>query len=205
MKDNRDIFRRWVYYRTKEFGNVTLSEPKEDTYYISYNGIGATMSFLDNGFVEETIADRYGDAFFYLSYKFKHYPMAVSFYDHMMRALTNYHQSSTYMVLLCCSGGMTSTYFKQKMNRYLVLAGVPVRVSAASVNDVPYIGEGYDAILVAPQMRSSVDQVQADAPHCAVAPIAPAVFATYDCAALYDQIARLYQKTHPGKYLGGPS
>ncbi len=188
MKENIEIFKKWIYYQIVESKLVYSS--KKDSYMIRYKDKLAYIRF-NNNIVEESVHDRYGDNIFYLYYDFNHYPLAISFYKAMMDVLTNDTKQTKYRILLCCSGGMTTSYFKMKMNQYLTLTHAPYYIDACAVSDASLIIDQYDMVLVAPQMVYKIEELHNMYPHKIIEPIDPLIFGSYDCAKLYKTITSL--------------
>ena len=79
------------------------------------------------------------------------------------------------------------------MDDFLKLNHKHCHIEASAAEDVPMLKEHYDLILVAPQMRYLVKHLQKELPESTVEAIDPQVFATYDCARLYERIQAFYR------------
>ncbi len=191
--ENIEVFRKWAYYQVISHPDLRIEEENERTYCIFYQDKVARLVIWPIGIVEESIR-REEDLLFYLHYQFQTFNYATDLFERMLMKLMEDDHLSKHQILLCCSGGMTTTYFKEKMNKYLSLNHSLYHVDAAAVDQVHEIASEYDLVLVAPQMRYSLSDVQKQAPGCTVEPIEPKIFATYDCALLYEQIEDFYEK-----------
>ena len=194
FKENRAVFYLWASMHARDYEGVTVKQKNQETLIFMYEDRSATLIMHENGMHEEWVNDRYGDMHFYLHYEFKHYPLAVSFYRAMMKELTKKSAKHKERVLLCCSGGMTISYFKMQMNNYLALSHAPYTIDAAALCDVPAIAHRYDLILVAPQIRYATDKLKETIKDVPIDIIPTDIFATYDCAKLYERIQDLYNK-----------
>ena len=98
-------------------------------------------------------------------------------------------------VILCCSGGMTSGFFKEKMQNYILKNNLPLIIEGAAVHTVEKKCLYYDLVLLAPQMGYKKEEIET-LTHKHVGVIDPQVFATYNCGALYKQIQYYYRRNN---------
>lgn len=63
-------------------------------------------------------------------------------------------------ILLCCLAGVTSTLFSTKLKDMASSQGVEVTVWSASEHAVEYSIDLADVVLVAPQLKSSIEKIK---------------------------------------------
>ena len=63
-------------------------------------------------------------------------------------------------VLLCCSGGLTTSYFAREINEANKLLKNAIEVSAVGYNQLYQIGKQFDIIFLAPQISYLHVQIQ---------------------------------------------
>lgn len=188
---NIEIFKKWMIYQASDIPGMRIKE-KNHTLYLSYKEKLALIKISTNNVIEESVHDRYGDGLFYLYYDFEHYSLAVSFFQAMLRVLIREENLFYHKILLCCSGGMTTSYFKLKMNKYLRLAHAPYYVEASALSDMGMIAHLYDAVFVAPQMTFAINRLKKEFPDKKIVPIDSEIFASYDCGKLYTLFTELF-------------
>lgn len=62
-------------------------------------------------------------------------------------------------ILLICSGGMSTSLITQKMMKSAEDRGLQVKIESASAENLEDIINGYDVVLVAPQIKYRYDRV----------------------------------------------
>ncbi len=181
--------KRYMYYNLKDRENFKY---EEDQMAFTQGAYHAAIFFYKNDLIEEVITK--GDVtVFYLYYQFTTYAHGKMMFEAMLTCLEEFKKQKEKRVLLCCSGGLTSAFFKAQMDDFLKLNHKHCHIEASAAEDVPMLKEHYDLILVAPQMRYLVKHLQKELPESTVEAIDPQVFATYDCARLYERIQAFYR------------
>lgn len=110
-----DLFKKWACiqkhpnYGIKEFEN---SIQIESTYGI------AEITFNPFCIIElNVISKKREESDFYLHFQMNTLKHAVSLFEEMIVCLLKLDQEAKTKVLLCCSGGLTTSYFAQEMNK----------------------------------------------------------------------------------------
>lgn len=189
--ENIEIFRKWVYFQVLNDSRLTLEEYDPRTYKIFYKDRVARFVVWPIGIVEEAVTQG-EELLFYLHYQFYNFHFATDLFYRMIQKLTEVTEEKK-SILLCCTGGMTTGYFAEKMNKYCQLNKLPYVIKAAPAYHLHNIYKDYDLILIAPQLRYKVVSLSQDLKPAVVQCIAPTTFATYDCDALLDQIESFYE------------
>lgn len=189
--ENIEIFRKWVYFQVMNDPRLTLEEYDSRTYKIYYQKRVARFVIWPIGIVEEAVTEG-EELLFYLHYQFYNFCFATDLFHRMIQKLTEVHEEKK-SILLCCSGGMTTGYFAEKMNKYCQLNKLPYTIQAAPVYHLQDVYQKFDLILVAPQLRYKAAELMQQLQPVTVKCIEPTTFATYDCQALLDQIEDFYK------------
>ncbi len=190
MKANIDIFKKWMHYQIISTA-LWQYEEYDNKIVITYHDCKAEIHVYGD-IIEESIKKN-EENIFYLFYSFNDYAYGKKMFNVFIEYLSHQKQKKTHKILLSCSGGMTTSFFKTRMMEYLSLRHLHYEIDAAAVEDIDYIADQYDLILIAPQVRYSLSHIKQIAPQCHVEPIDPTVFASYNCTKLYEQIAAFYK------------
>lgn len=183
-----DIFKKWIclqkssHYRIKEFKNFVQIE--------SPFGI-AEVTFNPYHIIELKITSKKREELdFYLHFQMNTLKHAVSLFNEMIVCLLKLDHEAKTKVLLCCSGGLTTSYFAQEINKASKLLKNNIEVSAVGYNQLYQIGQQFDLILLAPQVSYLRAQVQSILKNQVVMTIPPLVFACYDVVSILNFIEK---------------
>lgn len=185
--ENIEVFKKWVYFQVKNDPRLTLEIKDNQTYLIQYQNKQASLVVWPIGVIEETIEDHH-QIVFYLHYQFHNFHFATDMFLRMIHKLTEDVENKYERILLCCTGGMTTGFFAEKMNKYCKLNHLSYQISAAALYHLDKIYQDYDLILIAPQLRYKVVELSQKYKPTIVESIDPMIFATYDCQLLLEQI-----------------
>lgn len=88
-------------------------------------------------------------------------------------------------ILLCCLAGVTSTLFATKLKEAASRKGVDATVWSASEHAVEYSKDLADVILVEPQLKGSVEAIQAMDPNKPVILISDEDFKNFNAIKIF--------------------
>ena len=97
-------------------------------------------------------------------------------------------------ILLCCVAGVTSTLFSSRLKDAASRRRVDATVWSASQVAVEYSIELADVVLVEPQLRSSLEKIQALDPNKKVILIDEEDFKTFNAQKIFDIAYEAYTK-----------
>lgn len=186
-KENVEVFRKWVYYQIMNDPRLTLEIRDSRTYKVFYKNKVARFVVWPNGIIEEAIVEG-ENLLFYLHFQFYTFPYAIELFYRFIDKLTDDKIVSKKKILLCCTGGMTTGYFAEKMNAYCEARNLPYDIQATAYYHLKNIYHNYSLILIAPQLRYRVNQLMIELSPVKVDAIDARTFATYNCQALLKQI-----------------
>lgn len=124
---------------------------------------------------------------------------AESLFGEMVQTLASLKDNTAKEVLLCCSAGLTTSFFAEKLNRTAKMIGCDYTFSAVSASEVYEAGIGKAAVLVAPQigyMLAKIKDALSDTP---VLAIPTALFASYDAAGTISYVREQIESYRPEK------
>ena len=181
-QENIHVFKRWVFFQIQNDKRLRFEVKDENTYSISYKNKTATYTIWPMGVIEETI-EEHGEVIFYLHFKFRNFHFCTDMYNRMINKLVE-EEKKEIKILLCCTGGMTTGFFAEKMNQYCELNGLHVIVNASPLYHLDNVIMNYDYLLVAPQLRYKLPELIQKYKGVKIDSIDPATFATYNCEQL---------------------
>ena len=186
-KEIREVFKEfleWVKARPGKFYNEEYRETK-DGYVIKlttdYAVATVAIHFLNFTIMEYRIdMNDSQDAAFYLHFEFRDLQHAQELFGEMLESLAELKNKTKKKILLCCSCGLTTSFFMMKLNEVSELMELDWEFSAMSVNDIYANADDKDAILVAPQIGYERDKIATVLSDKIVIRVPAQVFASYD-------------------------
>lgn len=91
-------------------------------------------------------------------------------------------------IILLCSAGMSTSILVNKMKEAAAAGGYDVEVSAHSVSEASRVAQDADIILLGPQIRFNLSNVQAQFPEKPVEVIDMRAYGTMNGAAVIDVV-----------------
>lgn len=181
------VFKKWLILKYKfEINN-------ENTFSIENSKRLGIISFYDDRIAELKVFDKYTHKnLFYLHFRVNSFNHTLGLFEDMMKCLYDHKNESSLNVLLCCSGGYTSSYFALKIEEAVKLLGLNIDVNAVGYNRLYQYGHQYDVILLAPQISYMYSNVRLLLKNKVVLKIPPKVFASYDVGSVLNDFLREY-------------
>jgi len=190
-----ELFQKWVYYKVKSDERLKLEEVDSHTYRIYYDNKIASFVVWPIGVIEESIYEN-EELLFYLHYQFYNFHFASDLFYRMIDKLTQQQYHKKRKILLCCTGGMTTSYFAEKINKYCSLNKLMYEVNATAAYRLDEFYKDYEMILIAPQLRYKVIELSKKYKPTIVQSIEPVTFASYDCQQLIQQVEDIEKEYH---------
>lgn len=94
-------------------------------------------------------------------------------------------------ILLICAGGMSTGLLTKKMQEYALEKGVDLTIEAHGVNSVDRYYDSFDIIMVGPQVRFKLQEIQ-ELTGMPVGVINPSDYGLQNCEAIFKQAEELY-------------
>ncbi|MCD7949464.1 MAG: ROK family protein [Erysipelotrichaceae bacterium] len=147
------------------------------------------ITFNNNNIIEFCVYNKIkNDTEFYLHFQMKNLKHAVKLFSEMKETINKINSKTHINVLLCCSGGLTTSFFAQKINETVELLDLNIHVSAVGYHMLYQMKENYDVVLLAPQIAYELAETKALLKDKIVKEIPTGVFAKYDVHAMLDII-----------------
>lgn len=189
------IYFKWILMQDSFYDlSIKLDENDTNTIIISSEMVVGKIIFYGKGIIEEELNDRQtGERIFYLHFQLTHFNHAVELFKEMLYCALEAINKPLVRVLLCCSGGLTTTLFASKMQALAELEGLPYEISATGYSRLFEIGNDYDIILIAPQVAYMLPQAKRRLPKREVLTIPTKVFATNNYSEALKLVYNWYQ------------
>lgn len=179
------IFKQWLLYQKADFYDLYLNEKDQDVIIIENEFCYSYITFNPQDIIELCVMNKITDEMeFYLHFQFKTLKHAISLFHEMTNCIKKIVNKPKCRILLCCSGGMTTEFFAQKIRDAIQILSLNIEVAAVGYQKLYQEGLNYDVILLAPQVSYVSLQVEKVLKNQLVLKIPPQVFAKYNVGAL---------------------
>ena len=186
MEDKRELAEKlFEYCRTHADENLTITESEStDSMTIRLKGdkVTAVLSviFLQFTIVEYRIIDEQGETLFYLHFELNDLKHAEELYMEMLQSLRRLDKEKVTEVLLCCSCGLTTSYFVMKLNEAAEMMGQKVNYEAVPYERLYDAAQDKDIVMLAPQIAYQLSNAQAILSDKTVMEVPVQIFSNYD-------------------------
>lgn len=183
------IFKEWLLMQRTDYYHLYLNEKDKDVIIIENDLCYSYITFNPQNIIELCVMNKLTDEMeFYLHFQFKTLKHAISLFEEMRSCIKKIVNKPKYKVLLCCSGGMTTEFFADKIRDAIKLLSLNIEVSAVGYQKLYKIGKDYDIILLAPQVSYIFLQAEKALKNQLVLKIPPQTFAKYNVGELINFI-----------------
>ncbi len=177
--------RSWI--REQPHKGYAASLDDDDHFVLETDFATAAINFYDMApdpeIVELHIEEKAtGEAKFFLHFHPVDRSHSIQLFHEMVQALLSIQGHHRTEVLLCCTAGMTTSFFAERLNQVAEAMGLDWTFSAVSVTEAYEHGRDKAAILIAPQIGYQAERVQQVMGDVPVLKIPTATFAAYDAA-----------------------
>lgn len=191
---NLELFIQWIYGNKSKYDfKIVCSLESNETYnktitFKYYNIIGSIVVW-NNGIIEEQIYDEDENLLFYLHYKLVSLSQGQKLFYDFYESLTKHTKTPPLKILLCCSGGLSSSFFANKLAELISLKHLNYEIIPIGFYQLNKSYRDCDAIYLAPQISylepQAMNIVKNEIP---IRCITPSVYATYNYRELLDMI-----------------
>ena len=185
MAEKTFDLRSWI--REQPHKGYVANLDDDNHFVLETDHATAEVSFYDMApdpeIVELRIEERAnGETRFFLHFHPVERGHAIQLFREMVQALLAVGERRRTEVLLCCTAGMTTSFFAERLNQVAETMGLDWDFSAVSVTEAYEHGRDKAAILIAPQIAYQAERVQQVMGDVPVLQIPTAIFAAYDAA-----------------------
>ena len=183
--DLMEQFYGWITSQTID--GATITGIDSEHIKIDSTDLTGEVNFYDINstiVVEERVEDKKTqETTFFLHYELTDIEFAKqSFQDVADFVASNKNQIKH--VLLCCTCGMTTTFFANKLNEKAELIGIKYDFKALPVTEAIEHGNSYAAVLLAPQVGYAEKDIREACPDALIIPVPPTMYGAYDVGAV---------------------
>lgn len=186
MADKKELAEQLLEYcRTHADSNLEITEHSSgDSMGLSMKNEHVTglvnIVFLQFTIVEYRILDTNQETVFYLHFELEDLEHAEELFMEMMESLRRLSVAKTIEVLMCCSCGLTTSYFMMKLNEASDTMGVKIHFDAVPYERLYDAAAEKDVILIAPQIGYQLKNAKAILSDKIVMEIPVQIFSNYD-------------------------
>lgn len=175
------IFKEWILMQDQANYKIRLDSHNANIIVIETNYSYSEVTFNTMNIIELSVTNTFTNEIeFYLHFQMKTMKHAIELFHEMLESIHKLIHRPITKILLSCSGGMTTSFFAEKMNEAAKLLYLNFEVSAIGYNQLYNVGGDYDVIMLAPQISYMHAKVQEILKDQLVIKIPPQVFAKYD-------------------------
>lgn len=194
---NAEIYFKWILLQGSKYNlTIKLDDYESNVIVISNKDILGKIIYYGNGLFEEVLVNRYtSKKIFYLHFQLTHLNHAVELFRELIDCALEVTVQPQVKILLCCSGGLSTTLFASKMMELVKLKNLPYKIEASSYVRLYEIGEDYDIVMLAPQVSYMLPQVMHNLKNKPVVTIPTRIFATNDFSNALKLISDWYESS----------
>lgn len=187
LKDiNTLIFKEWIINEKEKNYDVYIEGIEENIIVIKNKYSYSQVIFNRMNIIELCVTNLLTNELeFYLHFQMTTIKHAIELFREMLESIRNISKKTKIKVLLSCSGGLTTSYFAQKLNEAANILYLDYQTDAVGYNELFKIGDQYDVILLAPQISYMHAKVQKILKNQVVLNVPSQIFAKYDVAEMY--------------------
>lgn len=185
LNELASAYSAWVFEQDLE--GCTMSAGNDNAINIAGELVHGCVNFydIDGVCIVELRLERVLDSepAFFLHFELEDLTRAQMLFDEMASMVYDLTHHQARQVLLCCSCGMTTTFFAMKLDECAKSLGLDYEFSAKSIQEAKVEGSKYAAVLMAPQVGYQRREVVEALPNTPVIELPGKVFGAYDAPA----------------------
>ena len=121
---------------------------------------------------------------YYLHFELKDLAHAKKLFADMLDVLFELKNQQKIKILLCCTSGLTTSFFKDKLNEATNLLELDLEFNAVDFSQLYKVGFDYSVILLAPQIAFRFEETREVFHDKIVLKVPPKLFARYDVSGM---------------------
>lgn len=190
-KKQTETFRQWVLAQTGPDYEMRVSEKDSGTIIIETEYGYGEIAFYPMEIIQLSVLNKLTDSHvFYLHFQMHTQEHARSLFQEMLETIQELTVKPAVKILLCCSSGLTTGYFAEKLNESARQMSLNYEFSAVSYHQLYHVGNQYHLILLAPQISYIYSKAKEILQPQIVCKIPPRVFASYDVGKMFEDIRK---------------
>ena len=182
MSELREVFCAWI--RVQDIEGCKISEVEGEGFTLASDQMKGWVGFYDIDGQEvvelrlERIED--GESVFFLHFELNDLMRAQELFNEMIAAMQEASAKETTHILLCCTCGMTTTFFAMKLNELAKGLGIDYDFKAVPIDEAKRSGSNYAAVLLAPQVGYQRKELAEALPDTLIIDLPGKIFGSYD-------------------------
>lgn len=154
MSELTQEYREWILEQAIE--GCSLTETDKGNIVLEHDLVKGWVNFydIDGTIIVELRLERVldGEAAFFLHFELEGLVRAQNLFNEMVEVVDETTHREVRHVLLCCTCGVTTTFFANKLNELAQSFGIDYDFTAQPIESAKKNGEQYAAVLLAPQV-----------------------------------------------------
>lgn len=185
MNEVANTYRAWILDQTID--GCTISCIDDEHLRIESTIATGCANFYDihdSTIIELRLEDKQsGESVFFLHFELEDIDRAKHLFEEMSEVYAKLTAQEVHHVLLCCTCGITTTFFANKLNETSQSLGLDYDFRAMPLEDAKKCGSGFVAVLLAPQVGHLRKSVAEALPNTLVIELPATIFGSYDASA----------------------
>lgn len=190
MNNISEIYKKWI--NNQNFKDIqTISEPNKICF--KHGLIEGCVEFysLKKEIVELKIVNlTNNENKFFLHFELNNIERAKELFTEMIECLLDLKNNNKTKVLICCTSGITSSYFCEKLNEYSKKENITFEFYASNYSEIYSKGIDFEYILLTPQIKHQSDEIKNIFKDKIVEDIPVKTFATYDVFKIFELLSK---------------
>ncbi len=192
---NTSIFKEWLLFQSLDDIKMELSKKDNQVIYLDTLYGHGEIAFFSLNIIQLSVQNTYNnETEFFLHFQMNSLKHAIELFEEMVECLKKLVFKPAVKILLCCSGGLTTSYFASKIKDANDLLDLNYKFEAVGYHKVFDIGNEYDVIMLAPQVSFNYAKMKNIFRDKAIVKIPSIVFAKYDVREMLRLIEKVLQK-----------
>lgn len=186
-------FRQWVLTQASPKYRLFVKENDENVIIIETSYCRGEVTFFPMDIIQLSVLNLISDSHeFYLHFQMHTLEHAKKLFGEMLESVGELAVRPLVRVLLCCTSGLTTGFFAQKLNESAKLLNLNYEFSAVSYGNLYHAAAQFDVVLLAPQISYIWEVAKKILSNKKIFKIPPKDFATYDVWAVFTELKSIF-------------
>lgn len=139
------IYKKWILFQQIDNCQIMLSSKDQNKIILETKYGVANVIFYKFNIIELNVISKIDqESCFFLHFQMNNINHAINLFYEMVECLKTLIKKPNIKILLCCSGGLTTTYFAYKIDEAIQLFALDYEIAATGYNELFKKGEQYD-------------------------------------------------------------
>lgn len=175
---NSLLYMKWI--SCMHYDHIKISGDHHELVLDNRFSRGSVILYPENIIEEEVVDKESNEVIFYIHFQMANMKHAKDLFEEMLDCINENSHQPLAKILLCCSGGLTTTLYAEKMSELATLEKLNYGIDATGFATLYEIGHDYDLILLAPQVSYLLPDARRHIPDAIVETIPTKYFARND-------------------------